>query len=80
MCESVVSRELREAGEAARRAARWIESLTGAERTELAAKLTRAADRYGFKDWNSYGTYDPARVMAAAEARSLAADLEAVPA
>lgn len=75
MPESIASRELREAGEAARQAARWTDPLTDAERTELAARLERAAGRYGFKDWNSYGTYDPARIRARAECRDLLMDV-----
>ena len=75
MSESIASRQLREDGEAARQAARWTDPLTQAERTELAAKLTSAAERYGFKDWNSYGTYSPSRIMARAECRDLIMDV-----
>lgn len=75
MSESIASRDLRDAGEAARQGARWTDPLSDGERRELAAKLYRAAKRYGFKDWNSYGTYSPARGSAAAECRDLLMDV-----
>jgi hypothetical protein len=75
MSESVASREIREAGETARQAARWADPLTQAERAELAARLTKAMEGCSFKDWNSYGTYSPARVMAKAEFRDLLMDV-----
>jgi hypothetical protein len=75
MSESVVSREIREAGEAARQAARWADPLTLAERVALAVKLTRGMNRCGLKEWNSYGTYSADRVMVKAELRDLIMDV-----
>ena len=75
MNESSASQIVREAGEAARQAARWADPLTEAERDELAGALARAFARYDFKNWDSYGTSDPARVMAAAECRDLRLDV-----
>jgi hypothetical protein len=73
MSESIASRDLREAGETARAAARWTDPLTQAERRVLAGRLLRASRRYGFKE--NDGTYSPARVIAAAECRDLHRDV-----
>jgi hypothetical protein len=73
MYESTASRQLREAGQATREAASWANPLSRTGRRQLAAKLARASERYGFKDRD--GTYSPSRVMASAECSDLHLDV-----
>jgi hypothetical protein len=74
MTESTASRELREAGQRARRDACWADPLTRAERRILREKLSRACKRlHGVRAPD--GLYSPAHVSASAEMADLHLDV-----